>query len=99
MGGASSWEISFLLLTFIIEIQLESVGRDSRFDAIAGHVHFRDPKNRIQDGFAKVVIGPILMEMGAGKSEAAPAIGPFNGPHDRSEEHTSELQSRFGISY
>src|ERR1043166_10170237 len=30
---------------------------------------------------------------------AAPVRSPSNIPNSRSEEHTSELQSRFGISY
>src|ERR1041384_3931260 len=68
-------------LTFWIQILFQFVSSRRRGrDAVRGHFHFREPHERVEDELAEIVVAKIFVEVQAGETEAAPAIGPLDGP-------------------
>ena len=51
-----------------------------RLDALGRDVELGGPEDRVQDELAEVGVAPVLVGVGAGESEAAAAVGPFDGP-------------------
>src|SRR6266404_5370182 len=64
-----------------IEILLEVGLGDFGFDAGGGDFGFGEPDEGVEDGFAEVVVGPVVVEVSAGEAETASAVGALDGPH------------------
>ncbi len=50
--------------------------------AIGGNVGAGDPDQGVEDDFAEIVVGPVIVPMAAGESETSSAVGPFIDPGD-----------------
>ena len=57
-----------------------SLVADLGLDAVGRNVELGRPEDRVQDELAEVGVAPVLVGVGAGESEAAAAVGAFDGP-------------------
>src|SRR6266540_3917193 len=71
-----------LFRPFWIEVLLQVVVGHRTFNAVRGHFDVGCPKQRVQDDLAEVFVAPVLVEVRAGETEAASAVGPLDCPRN-----------------
>src|SRR5438128_271003 len=84
-GGDASWisrpsQRAPLSRPFRIEVFLRVVVGHRAFNAIRGHFDASRPQKSIEDDLAEVLVAPVLVEVRAGETEAASAVGPLDRP-------------------
>src|SRR5687767_390638 len=66
--------IEILIQFFLAHLGLNTIGR---------YFAPGDPDERVENGLAEIIIAPVVVEMAAGETKPASAVGALDRPHHR----------------
>jgi hypothetical protein len=87
------------LLFLGIEVGFELFFSDVRLHTVFWHINFGDPEDSVEDNFTEIVIGPIVVDVGAAETEAASAVLTFGGPGDMDGFAFGDDAAHSGIAF